>query len=256
MLSFNEHLKKISLLEVLFVIVFSYLLIFSLNFFQIITIDNNIINVIIILFFVYKLKDFSSELKLDISNIFSRMPFSEILVIVLLNIFFSYGMLYLSNYILHLIPANSFLSFFIPVKSIDGGMAGILSLISVILISPIAEELLFRGTFLNKFRLVVPLSYAIVLSSLLFASLHSFGGIISAFVFGICMAILYLKTDNILVPILAHFINNLLSEIIYNIDYLDLLFTNDITIVFVSGLAIISLIILFKFIKINLKNIY
>ncbi|WP_407421388.1 CPBP family intramembrane glutamic endopeptidase [Methanobrevibacter sp.] len=256
MISFNENLKKISLIEVLFVIILSYLLIFSLNFFQIVALDNDIINLLILLFFFIKLRGSISDLKSDASSIFSAISFREILVLVLLNILFSYGMLYLSNYLVHSVPIDGYLSFLIPSKSINNNFVGIFSLISVVLISPLAEESLFRGIFLNKLKLVVPVTFAVMISSLLFASLHSFGGIISAFVFGMCMAILYLKTDNILVPILAHFINNLLSEVIYHLDYSDLLFANDIVMVFVSGLAIVSFIVLFKFIKINLKNIY
>ena len=164
-------------------------------------------------------------------------------------------MLYLSDYILHSIPQESYLSFLIPSKSIGNGFTGILSLISVILISPPVEELLFRGIFLNKMKMIVPVMFAVLISSLLFASLHSFGGILSAFVFGICMALLYLKTDNILVPILAHFINNLLSEAVYYLDYSNLLFTNDIVMTVMSGLAIVSFIVLFRFMKSNLKNI-
>ena len=255
MLSFNENLKKISLTEVLVIVIFSYMLVFSLRFFQIISLDYAVSNLIVLLFFVFKLKDFTSELKLDASNIFSTVSFWEILVIVMLNIFFSYGMLYLSDYIVHSIPPESYLSFLIPAKSIGGGLAGVLSLLSVILISPPVEEMLFRGIFLNKMKMIVPLTFAVLISSLLFASLHSFGGILSAFVFGICMALLYLKTDNILVPILAHFINNLLSEAIYHLDYSNLLFTNGIVMTVMSGLAIVSFIVLFRFMKSNLKNI-
>lgn len=255
MLSFNENLKKISLTEVLVVVIFSYMIVFSLRFFQIISLDYAVSNLIVLLFFVFKLKDFTSELKLDASNIFSAVSFWEILVIVMLNIFFSYGMLYLSDYIVHSIPSESYLSFLIPAKSIGGGLAGVLSLLSVILISPPVEELLFRGIFLNKMNMIVPVTFAVLISSLLFASLHSFGGIVSAFVFGICMALLYLKTDNILVPILAHFINNLLSEAIYHLDYSNLLFTNGIVMAVISGLAIVSFIVLFRFMKSNLKNI-
>lgn len=255
MSSFNENLKKISLTEVLVVVIFSYMIVFSLRFFQIISLDYAVSNLIVLLFFIFKLKDFTSELKLDASNIFSLISFREILVIVVLNIFFSYGMLYLSDYIVHSIPPESYLSFLIPAKSIGGGLAGVLSLLSVILISPPVEEMLFRGIFLNKMKMIVPVTFAVLISSLLFASLHSFGGILSAFVFGICMALLYLKTDNILVPILAHFINNLLSEAIYHLDYSNLLFTNGIVMTVMSGLAIVSFIVLFRFMKSNLKNI-
>ena len=44
--------------------------------------------------------------------------------------------------------------------------------------------------------------------------IDEFGGMISAFLFGICMCILYLKTDNILIPITVHFINNLVVTLL------------------------------------------
>lgn len=252
---FNELLKKISLKEVLFVIILSYLLFFCLNFFNVCEIDIRIINLIIIVFFAFRLKNHIPELKSDFSVIFSVVSFKEILMIVLLNIFFSYGMLYLSNYVVDLVPENT-LSFLIPSKSIGNGLAGIFSFISVVLISPVAEELVFRGVFLSKLRLIVPTIFAILVSSLLFASLHSFGSIISAFVFGICMALLYLKTDNILVPIFGHFLNNLIGETIYHIDYRELLFTNAFAMTLMSILAIVSFIVILRFISSDLKNIY
>ncbi len=252
---FNEQLKKISFTEVLLIIVLAYLLIFSLKFFKIINIDFTLINVIIIIFFAFKLSKFDLELKSDFFSIFSAVSFKEILGIVMLNIFFSYGMLYLSRYIINFIPVNSYLSFIIPAKSISNGLMGILSLISIVLISPIAEEFLFRGIFLNKLRLVVPTIFAVLISALLFASLHGFGSITSAFIFGICMAILYLKSDNILVPVLAHFLNNLIGETIYHLDFQELLFTNSIVMMLMSILAIVSIIIILKFITLNLKNI-
>ncbi len=255
MTSFNEQLKKISIKEVLFLIVLSYVMVFILKFFNVIEIDTGIVNVIVILFFAFKLRNYISEMKSDFTNVFSVVSFKEILIIVVLNIFFSYGMLYLSNSLIHLIPTNNYLSFLIPTKSITTGLIGIFSLISVVLFSPIAEELVFRGMFLNKLGLVVPTVFAILISALLFASLHSFGSIISAFVFGICMALLYLKTDNILVPILAHFLNNLIGETIYHLDYQQLIFTNGFAMALMSILAIVSFIVILRFISSDLKNI-
>lgn len=55
---------------------------------------------------------------------------------------------------------------------------------------------------------------AMIISSFLFAIGHDFGGIVSAFLFGLCMCILYLKTDNILIPMTVHFINNITSTLI------------------------------------------
>ena len=64
---------------------------------------------------------------------------------------------------------------------------------------------------------------------------------ISAFIFALCMAILYLKTDNILVPIFAHILNNFLAESIVIIDTQHILFNNTVVMGAMSLLAIISM---------------
>ena len=53
-----------------------------------------------------------------------------------------------------------------------------------------------------------------IISSAIFAIGHEFGGITSAFLFGMCMCIIYLKTDNILMTMSIHFINNLVAVIL------------------------------------------
>ena len=253
-MSFNEKLKGIPIKEVLIVIILAYFVIFPLKFLNIGG-GVELTNLLIILYFIFKLRNYTSEFWAEISDIFSKISFKHILFIVLANICFSYGMLYLSNLIIHVIPPNSFLSFFIPVKSIYLGFFGILSFISIILVSPIAEELIFRGIFLNKLRLIVPTVFAILISSLLFASLHSFGSIFSAFIFAVCMAILYLKSENIFVPILGHFLNNLIGESVYHIDHAKVLFTNSIVMIAMSILAIVSFIFILRFINSSMKNI-
>ncbi|WP_296873059.1 CPBP family intramembrane glutamic endopeptidase [uncultured Methanobrevibacter sp.] len=177
-------------------------------------------------------------------EVFSHDILKIILAVVVLNIFFSYGMLYLSNSILDIVPSgNAFNSF----------LTG--TLITTILISPISEELIFRGVFLNRLQLAVPVVFAVLISSLLFAALHSFGSIFSAFIFGICIAILYLKTDNIFVAIFAHFFNNLFAEIIVVLDPNKILFTNNSVVLIMSILAVVSFVIILLFIIGNLKKL-
>ena len=154
-------------------------------------------------------------------------------------------MLYLSNNLVIHFPVLKFLAgFYVPSMSLTGSLPILGIFVSTVIISPIAEELIFRGVLLNRLKLITPTLFAVLVSSLLFGALHSFGSIISAFVFAICMAILYLKTENICVAILAHFLNNLFAEIIRYADYNRLIFTNDIVISIVSILAIVSAIIL------------
>ncbi|WP_407414821.1 CPBP family intramembrane glutamic endopeptidase [Methanobrevibacter sp.] len=153
-------------------------------------------------------------------------------------------------------PSLNFLVSF-PISSIylNNSLSLAFGVIAIIVVSPISEELIFRGVMLNRMNLFVPTKFAIVITSLLFAALHSFGSITSAFIFAFCMAILYLKTDNIFVPMFAHFLNNLLAESIVAFDSQNLLFTNSILIYSVSILAIISFVIIFISISRQWNNI-
>ena len=228
---FNEKLKKITLKETLSFFLALFIIQYLLNSLNSVHIDTVWIYIFIIFFFIFKLKDEIPNAKDDISKVFSLETLKLIFFVVILNIFLSYGMLYLSNFVLGIVPSGNLFNSF---------LSG--SLLATIIISPISEELIFRGVFLNRLRLIIPTTFAILVSSLLFASMHGFGSIFSAFVFGVCVAILYLKTESIFVPIFAHFLNNLLAEIIVAVDCNNLLFTNDLIILVMSFLAILSLI--------------
>lgn len=236
---FNDKLKKITLKEILSLIIVLFVIQYCFNTLNIVHIDTYWIYFFIIFFFIFKLKDGISSIGPDVREVFTPDILKAVLLVVVLNIFFSYGMLYLSDFALKIAPSfNLFNSF----------LAG--SVIATIVISPISEELIFRGVFLNRLKLVVPTIFAVLISSLLFAALHSFGSIFSAFVFSICIAMLYLKTDNIFVAIFAHFLNNLLAEIIVVLDSNKILFTNSSVVSVMSVLAIASFaIILFSVIR-------
>ena len=124
------------------------------------------------------------------------------------------------------------------------------TLFSVILISPICEELIFRAVFLNRLKLALPILFSILISSLIFAALHPFGSITSTFIFALSMVILSIKSDNILVCINAHFLNNLFAEIIVILDSKNTLFLNPNVFYLMKVLSLISfIIILFWIIK-------
>ena len=242
MSAFNDKIKSISIKEILILIIFSCIFIYALMFFGI-GINEKYFYLILIFYFVFRLRDCFEEFKQDVKNIFSKVSFKEILGIVFLNIFFSYGMLYLAR------VGGSILS----IKSLT--LVGVGTLFSIVVISPIVEELIFRGVFLNKLQLVVPTLFAVLISSLLFASLHAFGSIFSAFIFGVCISILYLKTENILVAIFTHFLNNLIGESIFYADSQKILFSNDLVMAIMSVLAVISFILIVKYIISSWNNL-
>lgn len=255
MSSFNDNLKNIKIFHIAAVIVISYLVLY---------ISGRLIGVVnekwlylfVIAYFVIRLRDCSIDFKYDFRHVFSKIRLGYILLIVFSNIFFSYGMLYLANALaVHFQAFNFLAGFYVPVMSLMESLPVLTMLIHTVILSPIAEELIFRGVLLNRLKLITPSIFAVLISSLMFAALHGFGSIISAFVFGVCMAILYLKTENICVAILAHFLNNLFAELIRIADYNELLFTNDIVMVCVGILAIVSAIILLDSIAKELNKI-
>ena len=242
MSSFNDNLKNISLKNLAIIIIVSYIVLYILGKFTHF-INQKWIYVIVIFYFVFKLKGYSKDFKSDFLKIFSEIELKYILLIVFANIFFSYGMLYAANYLAVNFPALDFLlNFTVPSMS----LIGFASLISTVIVSPIAEELIFRGVLLNRLKIYVPTVFAVLISSLLFGSLHNFGSIISACVFAVCMSILYLKSENICVPIFAHFLNNLFAEIIRAADVNELLFTDNLVMSVMGILAVVSAIILLR----------
>ena len=90
--------------------------------------------------------------------------------------------------------------------------ANILSFLSLVVIGPVIEEVLFRGLLLRiwikKWRLIK----SVILSSLIFGALHA--DPIGACVFGIGMCVLYLRTQSLYLPILCHMANNLVAWLI------------------------------------------
>ena len=241
---FNVKLKNITLKEVLTLIIILFVIQYILNVLNIVQIDSVWIYIFIIIYFIFKLKNEIFTIKDDISDVFNPKMIKLVLLLVVLNIFLSYGMLYFSDYILNTLPSfnlsNSFFS---------------TGLFATIIVSPISEELIFRGVFLNRLQLVVPAVFAVLISSLLFASLHSFGSIFSAFIFAVCLSILYLKTENIFVVIFAHFLNNLFAEIIVHLDSTYILFNNGAVVFVMSVLAIVSFALILIFIVKELNTI-
>jgi membrane protease YdiL (CAAX protease family) len=249
---FNDNLANIKITTLAIFIIASYFVLYILGEFTVI--NQKWIYVAILLFFAFALRDCFDDFRCEVSNVFSKVGLRHVLLIVFLNIFFSYGMLYLSDWLAGSFPAVDFLvGFYVPSMSLSTSLPVLGTFISTVVISPLSEELIFRGVLMNRLKLFTPTIFAVLISSLLFASLHSFGSILSAFVFAICMAILYLKTENICVPILAHFLNNLFAEIIRLADYNQLLFTDFWVMGIVGILAVISAVVLISFLVKELK---
>lgn len=85
----------------------------------------------------------------------------------------------------------------------------VLALITLVLVAPVAEEILFRGYLYGKIRSKVPLWAAIALVSLLFAAVHGQWNVaIDVFALSIVLCILREITGSIWSGILLHMLKN------------------------------------------------
>ncbi|PEM29959.1 CPBP family intramembrane glutamic endopeptidase [Bacillus wiedmannii] len=80
----------------------------------------------------------------------------------------------------------------------------ILYIVVLTTFAPIWEELLFRGMFFTKLSQRFSKLTSIVISAFIF----TLGGVLYIFGIGICLAYTYKKTNNLLVPIGIHVLNN------------------------------------------------
>ncbi len=251
--NFNVRLRTIKLRELVIGIIIALVLSGVLMIFFPILDENNdlfmiVFLLLILLFFIWALKG-TTGLSSDFNEIFLKENKNEILYVFLLNIIFAFLFVFLIALLDMLIGFTdpTWISIF-DIDSVDlGPSAFFFSIISSIIFAPLLEELVFRGVLFNRLKIRTGIIPAMIISSFLFAIGHDFGGITSAFLFGLCMCILYLKTDNILIPMNVHFINNVVAVII---EYVNAdAFLMSFPLIFVSGLIIlIATIYLIKYI--------
>lgn len=213
---------------------------------------------IMLVFFIYKfhkvgLKEFefkefsfSDAFKNDFNALFKISKFHHILFIVVANILFVSSIYFFLTYL----DGISLIQFTSPLFG-DFSSSNVETIfiyfLAVVVLSPIIEEFLFRGIFLRRFNIVLNnLTLSILISSILFGICHNFGGILGAILFGICVSILYIKSRNILVPVFAHFLNNLISFLLALSGIEHFIHGNLIVILLIIVLAISSNLVLFK----------
>lgn len=99
----------------------------------------------------------------------------------------------------------------------------VLFFINICILAPIYEEMLFRGILLRRFTLRWSPQKSIIISSLIFGVIHLNPiNVVFAFALGCVLGYAYLKTKNIVIPMLLHSFNNFLA-------YLQFVYTNQTT---------------------------
>ncbi|WP_147623435.1 CPBP family intramembrane glutamic endopeptidase [Treponema denticola] len=230
----KKIIKELWFLFMLYILVFyinSYIHKFLLNnfyncYYALFGKYNKIVDLLISLLFIIVL--YLLYLK-EMKIIFTYKKLNFFFIVKSLIYILSIGMIY---YIIYFIFDNAFLfNFFKYFNDILSGKKNItiydililekslrpcfepFMFIATVIISPIFEEILYRGLMYNKLKEISNAFIGVLISSILFALLHipKYGfGINTFFLFlvGILLAYCYEKSNNIYVPIFVHSINN------------------------------------------------
>ena len=90
-------------------------------------------------------------------------------------------------------------------------LANLLVFLTAVFIAPVVEEFFFRGILLTRWAVKWGVLRSIFASSLVFAILHL--DPIGAFCFGCVMAVFYIRTKSLFIPMVIHIANNSIPSI-------------------------------------------
>ena len=131
--------------------------------------------------------------------------------------------------ILFMLGVSTISAFFIDLLSkiwtpADGGIEAVTeaifsgslwaTVISTVIMAPLMEELMIRGLTLNKLLSGTTVKKSIIVSSIIFGIIHlNILQGLNAFVLGVVLALVYVKTRSLILCMLCHAANNLMSVI-------------------------------------------
>lgn len=139
-------------------------------------------------------------------------PWWSLLRLAVILLLFSMSAALLSFYGLSLVAPDFFESFMESIAQQQSQLSVLPIIyrcwetINYVIIAPITEEFIFRGILLHRFATKWNLTVAVWVSSLLFGLMHP--NPVGISLVGLAWALLYLKTKSLVVPIVAHSMNN------------------------------------------------
>lgn len=130
--------------------------------------------------------------------------------------------------------------------------------VMVVLLAPFTEEIIFRNTIFKRLSKKFNVYIGVIVSSIIFGSINFGSQMIGIFLLGVVNCILYVKYENILMPMLIYFLDGVIGMIFIilfdGFGTQNLVLTSkDMILYAVSGIGLFSIgmVFLVKFIKEN-----
>ena len=156
--------------------------------------------------------------KINFSFLFGRLPprrtIWKLLILVVVLVMFSFGAVMIMAYLFSFIGSNFDQKYWEAYgitnnpKTATPNLYYIIDAIAGVFFAPFFEELFFRGILLHRLATKWGVTKGVIISSALFGILH--GDFVGAFIFGVIMCMVYIKTTSLFATILCHFLANLL----------------------------------------------
>lgn len=157
--------------------------------------------------------------QLKFKFVFGNLPHSRCwlpyLLLVIPLVLFSLGSSVIGYYLVSLVSPEMVTSiiekklFLTQEETTFPVIYNLLQVVFMVVFAPVVEEILFRGFVLQRWSVKWGIVPGVITSSLIFGLLHF--NSLGLFNFGLVMAILYLRTNTLFVPIILHALNNFIA---------------------------------------------
>ncbi|MBD3180895.1 CPBP family intramembrane metalloprotease [Candidatus Poribacteria bacterium] len=146
-----------------------------------------------------------NKLNISFTNLMGKLPrrydWASTIAMIVPLVVFSMGTGLIAYYLISKVSTE------FAQETFSGDISG-LQLFFIILLFPFVEELFFRGVLLHRWSAKWDIKKAVIYSSLVFATAHIPVNVLGAFVYGIALSVLYIKTHTLITPIIFHILIN------------------------------------------------
>ncbi len=180
-----------------------------------------LINLVLSIYFALKMFKNNLKFKNVIEDFKNKFTWNETLKILIMNIAFSLSLVCLLVFLAYVINpeyCNKLLSE-VNKDSSNTFSSVIFNAIGASFLAPFVEEFIFRGVILNRLKKRWGITASIIVSSIAFGLIHMELAFFGAFIFGVVMCLLYIKTENLFFTISIHFMNNFIISLISVISF-------------------------------------